>query len=83
MATGTLRAADLAKLTQYADNNDSYDYWNLLASLGDDYAKLALQVVTGDSLFGYIANHYAASFAQGSAADSGRVWIGISRKGVV
>jgi Ca2+-binding RTX toxin-like protein len=81
MTQGTLTPANLAKLTQYANSDDRYDYWSFLANLGDNYAKLALQVVTGESLFGYIANSYAASFATPGSAlsdpDDTQAWWGV------
>ncbi|MES2407125.1 MAG: hypothetical protein V4528_07370 [Pseudomonadota bacterium] len=59
---GTLTQQDIAQLTQYANNGDRYNYWNYLAVKGDSYARLALGVVTGATLDGYVANHYAASY---------------------
>ena len=81
MTSRTLTQADLEKLSQYAQNNDRYDYWSLLSGLGDSYSKLALDVVTGDSLFGYIANQYTASFAPTGSGlgnpDDTQVWWGV------
>jgi hypothetical protein len=44
MSGSTLTSADISKLQSYANAGDRYDYWSLLASLGDKYAELALQV---------------------------------------
>src|SRR5690242_10854529 len=68
MSNNRLTAAALSQLQTYAANNDRYDYWSLLSNLGDQYAKLALQVVTGNTLDGFIANNYAASFAPTGSA---------------
>jgi hypothetical protein len=55
----SLTKAQLNKLTTYAELGNRYKYWSYLASLGDGYAKLALGVVTNETLSGYIANRYA------------------------
>lgn len=68
MSGNTLTQADLAKLETYRDAADRYDYWSLLAGLGDKYAQLALHVVNGDSLDGFVANNYAASYAPSGSA---------------
>lgn len=75
MPGSTITPSNLTKLQNYAATGDRYDYWSLLASLGDKYAQLALEVVTGDSPDGFIANNYAASYAPSGSglADAGSV----------
>jgi hypothetical protein len=63
-----LTASDIQVLTTYKNNQDRFNYWNYLAQKGDPYAKLALSVVTNETLEGYIANQYAA----GRASDLGK-----------
>ena len=75
---GTLTQQDIAQLTQYANNGDRYNYWNYLAAKGDSYARLALGVVSGATLDGYVANHYAASYAPAGSSlanpDNTQAW---------
>lgn len=63
-----LTATDKQNLQTFITNQDRYGYWNYLTQKGDPYAKLALSVVTNETLQGYIANQYAAS----RAADLGK-----------
>lgn len=44
-----LTAAQTATLQVFAFRGDRYNYWNTLAGYGDPYAKLALNVVTGET----------------------------------
>lgn len=52
---GTLTEQDVEQLSQYAADGKRYEYWDYLAQRGDAYAKLALGVVTGSTLEGYVA----------------------------
>lgn len=58
-----LTAIDKQILETYKNNQDRYSYWNYLVQKGDPYAKLALGVVTNETVEGYVANQYAASRA--------------------
>ncbi|HEY8596293.1 MAG TPA: hypothetical protein VIL84_13715 [Devosiaceae bacterium] len=61
--SGYLSNSDVTKLTNYANSGNRYAYYGLLASKGDAYAKLALGVVTQDTLSGYVANRYMEDVA--------------------
>ena len=63
-----LPVTDRLNLQSFISNQDRYGYWRYLSQKGDPYAKLALGVVTNETLEGYIANQYAA----GRAADLGK-----------
>jgi hypothetical protein len=56
--TQQLTQAQLNTLGQFAAQGDRLGYWNYLSSLGDRYAGLAGQVVTGETVSGYVANTY-------------------------
>ncbi|MHB1098190.1 MAG: beta strand repeat-containing protein [Burkholderiales bacterium] len=74
----TLTQQDIAQLQQYATAGDRYKYWSYLSAKGDPYATLALGVVTGATSDGYIANHFAATFAPAGSPlanpDSTQAW---------
>lgn len=63
MSTG-LTQSDINALQGYLDNGDRYGYWNYLASRGDQYAQLALHVVTNEHFSGYLANEYAKAYGE-------------------
>lgn len=54
---------DLNTLQNLADSGNREGYWTYLKNKGDNYANLALGVVTNETLFGYIANeHFTKAF---------------------
>jgi len=59
-----LTTDELLSLEAAVAGNDRVTYWSTLASAGDSYAKLALEVVLDNSLNGRAANAYMVKFAQ-------------------
>lgn len=61
--TAELTNQDLNTLKNLADSGNREGYWTYLKDKGDNYANLALGVVTNETLFGYIANeHFTKAF---------------------
>lgn len=54
-----LTSGQYSKLASYVQNEDRIGYYGYLASLGDNYAPLALGVVDHSTAQGAIANQYA------------------------
>lgn len=72
-----LTQADFDKLKEFRDKGDRYSYWNYLGTkFNDAYAKVALSVVTNESLAGHTANYFMMAEAEkrGVKIDSAESW---------
>lgn len=70
---GALGEHDLSTLQDYASSGDRYGYWSYLADRGDRYAVLDLGVVTGETIAGFVADNFAASYAP-SGSSLAKAW---------